>query len=80
MADVSALVSVKCRGSEETALSGERVPASKKSATDRSSALATLPSAVRPIEEMPRSTWDRKPMDSPEREARPRSVRPRSLR
>lgn len=68
------------RGQRADRLVGESAPASKNSATVWSRALATLPSAVRPMEEMPRSTWDRKPIDRPERAARPRSVSPRSLR
>jgi hypothetical protein len=32
------------------------------------------------MDEMPRSTWERKPIDRPERAARPRRVSPRSLR
>ena len=46
----------------------------KNSATLRSSAVATLLSAVRPMEEMPLSTCERNPIESPEWVARPRSV------
>lgn len=71
VAAVAERVSVKWLGRWETVACSSSVSSSggtslKNSATLRSSAVATLLSAVRPMEEIPLSTCERNPIESPE--------------